>query len=269
MEFTDTHAHLYDTQFDADRREMVERALVKGITKILLPNVDLNSVDEMLSISQAYPRNIFPMMGLHPCNIGTDWQNTIQIIEQHLRYNPYIAVGEIGLDLYWDKTNFNEQRAAFSYQLMLAKELQLPVSIHSREATSECIEIIEKNKLYTGGVFHCWAGTIEQARKVIDMGFALGIGGVLSFKNSALPAIVKEIDLQDLVLETDAPYLAPMPYRGKRNESAYIFEIAQKLSEIKMIPLDTISEITNSNAERIFRIDSFLQKQKLKLNNEH
>jgi TatD DNase family protein len=250
MIFTDTHTHLYSEQFNEDRNDMVKRALERGITTLLLPNVDLNSVDDMLALSAAYPENI-----------GDDWQNTMQIIEQHLRYNPYIAVGEIGIDLYWDKTNFNEQRAAFTYQLMLAKELQLPVSIHSRDATAECIEVIGKNKLFTGGVFHCWGGTAEQAKTVIDMGFALGIGGVLTFKNSGLPEQLKEIELKHLVLETDAPYLAPMPYRGKRNESAYIYEIAEKLAEVKNISLNEVADVTSANADRIFRIAEFKSKQ--------
>ena len=261
MNLTDTHAHLYAEEFSADRSDMVQRAINKGITKMLLPNVELNTVDGMLSVCNTFPQNVFPMMGLHPCNLGNNWENDMQLIEQHLRYNPYIAVGEIGIDLYWDKTTFTQQRAAFIYQMTLAKELQLPVSIHSRGATSECIEVIEQNKLFTCGVFHCWGGTLEQAKQVIDLGFALGVGGVLTFKNSGLPAIVKEIDLQYLVLETDAPYLAPMPFRGKRNESAYIFEIAQKLSEIKMIPQEEVAAITTANAERIFKMNAFLQKR--------
>jgi TatD DNase family protein len=265
MDFTDTHTHLYDKQFDADRTYMVQRAVNKGITRMLLPNVDLETIDDMLAICAEFPQNVFPMMGLHPCNIGTDWQNSMLTIEQHLRSNQYIAVGEIGIDLHWDKTNFNEQRAAFTYQMTLAKELNLPVSIHSRSSTLECIHVIEKNKLNTGGVFHCWGGTLEQAKQVVDMGFALGIGGVVTFKNSGLPDIVKAIDIQHLVLETDAPYLAPVPYRGKRNESAYIFEIVQKLAEIKMIPLKEVSNITTANAERIFRINAFARKQKTTL----
>lgn len=228
---------------------------------MLLPNIDLSSVDDMLALCKAHPQNIFPMMGLHPCHIGAEWQNTMQLIEQHLRYNSYIAVGEIGIDLHWDKTNFNEQRAGFTYQMMLAKELQLPVSIHSRSATLECIHVIEQNNVFTGGVFHCWGGTLEQAKKVIDMGFAIGIGGVVTFKNSGLQEILKQIDIKHFVLETDAPYLAPVPYRGKRNESAYILEIAQRLAEIKMLPLKTVAEITSANAERIFKIKAFTQKQ--------
>lgn len=254
LNFTDTHTHLYSEQFNEDRNYMVQRALNNGINYMLLPNVDLDTVDDMLALCKAHPQNIFPMMGLHPCNLGDDWQNTIQIIEQHLRYNPYIAVGEIGIDLHWDKTNFNEQRAAFTYQMMLAKELQLPVSIHCRQATIECIHIIAQHKLFTGGVFHCWGGTLEQAKQVIDMGFAIGIGGVLTFKNSGLPEILKQIDIEDMVLETDAPYLAPVPYRGKRNESAYILEIAHKLAEVKMLPIKAVAEITSANAERIFKM---------------
>lgn len=261
MNFTDTHTHLYSEQFNEDRSYMVQRAIQKGIGSMLLPNVDLSTIDDMLQLCNAFPKNVFPMMGLHPCNIGDDWQNTMQIIEQHLRYNPFIAVGEIGIDLFWDKTNFNDQRAAFTYQMMLAKELQLPVSIHSRNSTLECIHIIEQNKLFTGGVFHCWGGTLEQAHKVIDMGFAIGIGGVVTFKNSGLPEMLRDIDIKDIVLETDAPYLAPVPYRGKRNESAYIIEIAQKLAEIKMLPLKTVGEITTANAERIFKMQAYIEKK--------
>lgn len=261
MKFTDTHTHLYDIQFDTDRDLMVERALNKGIASMLIPNVDLNTIDGMLDLAKKFPGNVFPMMGLHPCHVTEDWENEIQLIEQYLRYNPYIAVGEIGIDLFWDKTTFNRQRAAFAYQMMLAKELNLPVSIHSRDATAECIEVITQHKLFTGGVFHCWGGTDEQAKWVIDAGFALGIGGVVTFKNSGLAAALKHIDLKHLVLETDAPYLAPAPYRGKRNESAYIIEIAQKIADIKEVSIAEVASVTSANAERIFRMQAFLSNQ--------
>ncbi len=260
LTLTDTHTHLFDAQFDTDRNYMVQRAINRGVKYMLMPNVDMNTIDGMLETAAAFKENCFPMMGLHPCSIEEDWQNTMQLIEQHLRYNPYIAVGEIGIDLFWDKTTFDRQRAAFTYQMMLAKELNLPVSIHSRNATLECIHIIEKNKLFTGGVFHCWSGTDEQAKQVIDMGFALGIGGVLTFKNSSLGQQLRNIDSAHLVLETDAPYLAPVPYRGKRNESGYVYEVLQKLAEIKMVSLKEMAEITTANAERIFRMEAYKQK---------
>jgi TatD DNase family protein len=258
MNLTDTHTHLYDEQFDADRTAMVQRAIGRGITTMLIPNVELATVDGMLAVCAEFPENCFPMMGLHPCSVKEDWENEMQLLEQHARYNKYYGIGEIGIDLYWDKSTYAMQRSAFIYQMMLAKELKLPVSIHSREATAECIEAIKEHKLFTGGVFHCWAGTLEQAMDVIEMGFAIGIGGVLTFKNSNLPAVVKEIDIRHIVLETDAPYLAPMPYRGKRNEPSYIFEIAQKLAEVKGISLKEVADITTKNALRIFKLENII-----------
>ncbi len=255
---TDTHTHLYDVQFDPDRLEMVNRAISRDVKHLLLPNVDLSTIDGMLELCKQFPENVFPMMGLHPCNVSEDWENEMQLIEEYLRHSHYLAVGEIGLDLYWDKSTFDRQRSAFVYQMMLAKELHLPVSIHSRDATAECIALIEQHQLFTGGVFHCWGGTLPQAQKVIEMGFYLGIGGVLTFKNAEVSTILKDISLDHLVLETDAPYLAPMPYRGKRNESSYIVEVATKLAEIKNVTLAEVAEKTSANAEDIFKIQHYI-----------
>ncbi len=254
MILCDTHTHLYAKEFDSDRDAMLKRAFDAGVTKILLPNIDSGSLEVMKTLVENYPANCFPMMGLHPCSVKEDYKSELALVEKELFSNyKYYGVGEMGLDLYWDKTFFEEQKTAFIQQVKWSIELNLPLSIHTREATDEAIELLNLPELKGArGVFHCFVGTQEQAQKVTGLGFHLGIGGVLTFKNSDLGTILKDIYLQNLVFETDSPYLAPMPFRGKRNESAYVQHIAQKLSEIKDIPVEEIARITTQNAQSIF-----------------
>lgn len=254
MILCDTHTHLYAKEFDNDRDAMLQRAFDAGVTKILLPNIDSGSLAVMKTLVESYPANCFPMMGLHPCSVKEDYKSELALVEKELFSNyKYHGVGEMGLDLYWDKTFFEEQKTAFIQQVKWSIELNLPLSIHTREATDEAIELLNLPELKSArGVFHCFVGTQEQSKKIIGLGFHLGIGGVLTFKNSDLGAILKDIDLQNLVFETDSPYLAPMPFRGKRNESAYVQHIAQKLSEIKDIPVEEIARVTTQNAQSIF-----------------
>ena len=257
MKFIDTHSHLYSTQFDQDRTKIVEDALNVGIDKILLPNISSEYTKGMNDLCDEFPDNCFAMMGLHPCDVKTEsYERELQHVEQELEKGKYIGIGEIGLDLYWDKSTLELQKKAFICQIKLAKKLQLPVAIHVRNSFSEAIEIIEKlNDKDLSGVFHCFTGNIEDAQRVINLGnFCLGIGGVLTFKNSGLDKTIKEINLQHLILETDSPYLAPAPFRGKRNESKYLVNIAEKLAEIHTIELSEVARITTENAKQLFNL---------------
>jgi TatD DNase family protein len=257
MILCDTHTHLYANEFDNDRDAMVQRAFNNGVTKILLPNIDSSCIDGMKALVDGYPKNCFAMMGVHPCSIKEDYKTELALAEKELFSSSYkyYGVGEMGLDLYWDKTFFNEQKEAFIQQVKWSIELNLPLSIHTREATDEAVGLLNLPELQGArGVFHCFGGTMEQARQVIGLGFHLGIGGVLTFKNSDLGTVLNDIDMQHIVLETDSPYLAPVPYRGKRNESAYIANIAQKLAEIKGLTLDEVARITTQNVQTVFGI---------------
>lgn len=255
MFFIDSHTHLYLEQFDGDRREVVERAITEGVEIMLLPNIDKDSVDDMMMLCHAFPENCFPMMGLHPTSVGKDYENQLEEVQELLNGYPYIAVGEIGIDLYWDKTFKEQQEDAFRRQLKLAKKSELPVSIHTRDAFDEVYRIVKEEKTKTlNGVFHCFTGTAEQARKIMDLGFFMGIGGVVTFKNSGLARVVKDIPAEFLLLETDSPFLTPVPYRGKRNESAYIRYIAGKLAEIKEMAVEEIAEQTSHNAMKLFHL---------------
>ena len=259
----DTHAHLFEQQFDEDRKEMLLRAKKEGVKAVLLPNIDVESMAAMHALSQESTMCI-PMMGLHPSSVNMNWQSDLQVIEKALFENPsrYIAVGEIGIDLYWDKTFKSEQIEIFREQIRWAKALKKPISIHVREAFDEVFEVIkEENDSSLTGIFHCFTGHIEQAKRILSFGgFKLGIGGVVTFKNAKIAEVLKQIDPENLVLETDAPYLAPSPYRGKRNESAYLKEIAEKLADIYGMEYQTICTITSKNAEAIFNINSFLNR---------
>ncbi|MFH1001103.1 MAG: TatD family hydrolase [Bacteroidota bacterium] len=256
MTFIDTHSHIYLGEFNDDRFESIDRAIQNGVKKILLPNVDSNTIDAMLRLSDAYPDNCFPMMGLHPTSVSENVEDELAIVERLLKEKKFIAIGEIGIDLYWDKSFIHEQEEAFKYQINLAKKYDLPIVIHSRDSFDELFTILDKQ--YNDGlkgVFHCFSGTEKQAQKIVyEYGFKLGIGGVITFKNSGLDNALKHIGLEHLILETDAPYLAPMPYRGKRNEPAYIPLIAKKLSEVKKISLDEIAKITTQNAKELFNL---------------
>jgi len=255
MQFIDTHSHLYSSQFDEDRTQAINDAISVGVSTILLPNISSEYTKGMLDLCDKFPKNCFPMMGLHPCDVNEDTiKAELLHVEQELAKGKYIAVGEIGLDLYWDKTKLEIQKKAFIHQIELAKKYKLPIAIHVRDSFIEAIEIIEKlNNENLRGVFHCFTGRVEDAQRVINLGgFYLGIGGVLTFKNSGLDKTIASIQLKHLILETDAPYLAPTPFRGKRNESKYIVNIAGKLAEIHQIDIEDVAKITTLNAKKLF-----------------
>ena len=257
MKFIDTHSHLYSEKFKDDRSDVIANAIAIGVETILLPNISSKYTNKMLALCSKFPNNCYPMMGLHPCDVTEEnYEEEIAHIEKELETKNYIGVGEIGLDLYWEKTSLEIQKKAFIYQIKLAKKYRLPVAIHVRDSFNEAIEIIEKlNDTNLSGVFHCFTGNIQDAMRITDLGgFYLGIGGVLTFKNSGLDETIKKIDLKHLILETDSPYLAPTPHRGKRNESKYIIDIAKKLAEVHNISIDQIAKITTKNAKKLFQI---------------
>ena len=252
--YVDTHAHLYHKQFDGDRPEMVQRALDARVTHLLLPNIDGESIRAMHALVDAFPDVCRMMMGLHPCSVGQDSIASLDQVEQLLGTGQYCAVGEIGIDLYWDKTHLAAQQEAFRRQIRWAKELQLPIVIHCRESFTETIAIVEEeNSAALRGVFHCFTGSPDEARRIVALGgFVLGIGGVITYPKSGLSETMSVVGPDHCVLETDAPYLAPVPYRGKRNESAYIPFIATRLAEATGRSVDEIATITTANAERLF-----------------
>lgn len=255
--FIDTHTHLYVDAFDEDRKETVQKAIDSGVELLLLPNIDVETMQPMKDLVREFPANCKAMMGLHPGNVKGDWQEQLKIMKEDLFSNKnYIAVGEIGMDLYWDKTFVKEQALAFAEQVEWAKELNLPIVIHARDAFQEIYEILDKsNDDSLTGVFHCFTGTKEDAEKILSYGgFKLGIGGVLTFKNSKLDEVIKDIALNHLILETDSPYLPPVPYRGKRNESAYLLHVAEKLADVHQVKLSDIERITTENAVELFKL---------------
>jgi len=255
MQFTDTHAHIYLKQFKKDREDTLKRAKDEGVNKIYLPNIDHNSIDNMLELSEKYPQNCFPMMGLHPVSVKKNFEKELYQVENWLKKEAsrFVAVGEIGTDLYWDKSFFGQQSEAFKIQVNWAKELNLPIVIHCRDSFWETIELLEPLKDDTlRGIFHCFGGTKEEADKAIELGFFLGIGGVATFKKSGLDKVLPEIDLKHLVLETDSPYLAPVPHRGKRNEPSYIPLIAQRIADVKEISIEEVAKVTTQNSEILF-----------------
>jgi len=253
MILTDTHSHLYDIKFAEDRADMITRAFEENVQRIFIPNVDQYTVNGMMDIVAAHPQNCFPMMGLHPCHVKEDFKVELAVLKTHLDAGGFYAVGEIGMDLYWDKTFVKEQKEAFRTQIHWAKEKGLPIAIHCRDAFDEIFEILEAEKdELLRGVFHCFTGTLEQAHRAIDLNFYLGIGGVITFKKSGLDVVLKDIDLKHLVLETDSPYLAPSPNRGKRNESAYLIHIAQKLADLHQVSIESLAQITTNNSVKLF-----------------
>lgn len=253
MIFTDTHTHIYDGQFSDDEAEVIQRAVEDGVTKMYMPNCDSTTIAPMMHMAERYPEHCLPMMGLHPCYVKENYKEELAIAEQQLAENKFTAVGEIGLDYYWDKTYVTQQKEAFEQQIDWALQYNLPIVIHTRESLQDGIDIVRKKQNGNlTGIFHCFSGGEEEARQIIDIGFKLGIGGVVTFKNSKLPEILKSVDLSHIVLETDAPYLAPTPYRGKRNESSYIPLIAEKLAEIKQVSIEEVAEITTANAAALF-----------------
>lgn len=252
--YIDTHTHLYDEQFDDDRLEAVERALNANVIKMYLPNCDSNTLQPMLNLCNAFPEHCFPMIGLHPCYVKESYKDELRIVARELSERKYAGIGEVGLDYYWDKSFVEQQKEAFRQQIDWGLQYNLPIIIHTRESINDGISIIkEKQDGNLRGIFHCFGGTIEEAKQIIDLGFYLGIGGVVTFKKSTLPDVLLHINLEHFVLETDAPYLAPTPYRGKRNESGYIPLIAQKIAEIKNCSIENVERATTENAQRIFR----------------
>ncbi|WP_454974990.1 TatD family hydrolase [Capnocytophaga bilenii] len=251
----DTHTHLYSEEFDKDRAEMIARAKAAGVTRCFIPAIDSSYTERMFQLKNEYPDYVFLMNGLHPCNVKENYKEELTHVENLMPTHSFCAIGEIGIDLYWDKTFLKEQQEAFAWQIQLAKKHQLPIVIHCREAFDEVFEVLESEKgddLF--GIFHCFSGTEAQAHRAIGYGLHLGIGGVVTFKNGNIDKFLRNIDLQHIVLETDSPYLAPVPYRGKRNESAYIVQVADKLSDIYELPVDEIKRITTENATKIFKI---------------
>ena len=252
---TDTHTHLYSEEFDQDRDAMIQRAIDAGITRFFIPAIDAAATQSMYDLEQNYPDNIFLMMGLHPTYVKDNYLEELAHVEAELSKRKFYAVGEIGIDLYWDKTHLKEQQIAFKRQIQLAKQYKLPIVIHCREAFDEIFEVLEEEKAADlFGIFHCFSGTLEQAHQAISYNMKLGIGGVVTFKNGKIDQFLHEIPLQKIVLETDSPYLAPVPYRGKRNESSYLDLVVGKLVNIYEKDFSEISKITDENALKIFKI---------------
>jgi TatD DNase family protein len=250
--FTDTHCHQYSSQFDGDRKEMMTRSIDAGVTKFYLPAIDSTTHDAMLQMETDYPQCI-AMMGVHPCSITADYKKELAIAEEWLSKRPFVAIGEIGLDYYWSTEFVEQQQEAFIIQMQWALDKNFPIVIHTRNAMQPTIEMVKPfADKGLRGIFHCFGGTAEEAQQITDLGFLLGIGGVLTYKKSGLAEALVDVSLNNMVLETDAPYLSPVPYRGKRNESSYLPFIAQKLAEVKNVSVEEIAQITTENAEKIF-----------------
>jgi TatD DNase family protein len=255
MIITDTHTHLYSEAFDEDRNKMMERAIDLGVTRFFIPAIDSTYTKAMLQLEQDYPKHVFLMMGLHPTSVKVNYKEELKHVEEQLSKRSFVAIGEIGIDLYWDTSTLNMQQDAFRHQIQLAKQYKLPIVIHCREAFNEIFQILEEEKdddLF--GIFHCFTGTIEQAHQAISYNMKLGIGGVVTFKNGKIDQFLNQINLKHIVLETDAPYLSPTPYRGKRNESSYIIKVLDKLSDIYNMSQEKIAEITTANSKAIFKV---------------
>ena len=254
MTFTDTHTHLYYETDTENRKLLMERCFSNDVTRLFLPNVDLETVPLVAGLTNAYPDNCFPMLGLHPCNVKEDYLNELQSLK-NIDLPSIVAIGEIGIDLHWDKTTLVFQQDAFIKQIRWAKELDLPIVIHCREAFDEVYEILVAEKdIKLRGIFHCFSGTLEQAQRIIALGFYLGIGGVVTYKNAGLDKILVDIDIENIVLETDSPYLTPVPYRGKSNESSYLPYIAARVAMIKNLRIDEVAELTTKNSKLIFGV---------------
>ncbi len=263
MQLIDTHTHLFVEQFDEDRAEAVQRAIDAGITKFFLPHIDSETTEAFYELCHQFPQYMFPLMGVHPSSIKEDYKKELdhvfkqyEIVKDRIPQAKFYGVGEIGIDLYWDKTHLKEQQDAFIQQLLFAKDQQLPIIIHARDSFNELFELVDKhNDDKLTGIFHCFTGNEQQAQHIIDYGgFKMGLGGVLTFKNSGLDKVVKQFDLSHFVLETDSPYLAPTPHRGKRNESTYLTLVAQKLANVFETDLKTVADLTTQNAKAIFGI---------------
>jgi len=255
MIITDTHTHLYSDAFDEDRTQMIQRALDANVRRFFIPAIDSSHTPSMLQLEADFPEHVFLMMGLHPTSVKANYKEELRHVEEMLAKRPFYAIGEIGIDLYWDTSTLGIQKKAFTHQIQLAKKYNLPIVIHCRDAFDEIFEVLETEKDETlFGIFHCFTGTLEQAHQALSYNMKLGIGGVSTFKNGKIDQFLHQIDLKHIVLETDSPYLAPKPYRGKRNESAYIVKVLEKLSEIYSVSEEKIAEITTENSKTIFNI---------------
>jgi len=255
MILTDTHTHLYSEKFDKDRQAVINRALQENVTRFFIPAIDSSYTQSMYELERDYPESVFLMMGLHPTSVKEDYEEELKKVEEEFQKRDFYAVGEIGIDLFWDKSLLEQQQFAFKQQIHLAKKKKLPIVIHCRDAFDEVFEVLESEKdenLF--GIFHCFTGNYEQAKKALSYNMKLGIGGVVTFKNGGIDKFLNKIPMEQLVLETDAPYLAPSPYRGKRNESAYIKLIAQKVAQIYGVDLEEVAAITTQNSKNIFGV---------------
>lgn len=255
MHLTDTHTHLYSDAFDEDRDAMMQRALANNINRFFIPAIDSGYTQAMYNLEALYPKEVFLMMGLHPTSVKENYKEELAHVEEQFKKRDFIGVGEIGIDLYWDKTTLGIQQEAFKHQIQLAKTKNLPIVIHCRDAFDEVFEVLESEKdekLY--GIFHCFTGTIEQAKKAISYNMKLGIGGVITFKNGKIDQFLNQIDLKHIVLETDSPYLSPVPYRGKRNESGYLTLVCEKIAEIYGVSKEEIAAITTENSKNVFGV---------------
>ena len=255
MNIIDTHTHLYLKQFNEDIDMVINRSKEIGVNKFIFPAIDSSHFNEMHNLKDKYPNSIYLMTGLHPTDVKENYKDELNFVVNTLKTNNYVAIGEIGIDLYWEKSFLKQQQDAFQFQIRLAIKHDLPIVIHCREAFNEIFEILDKENCdKLSGVFHCFTGTFEEAQRAIDLGFVLGIGGVVTFKNGGIDKFLHKIDLKNIVLETDSPYLAPVPFRGKRNESSFIIYVLEKLSEIYGISKEKVAEITSKNAEKVFRL---------------
>jgi TatD DNase family protein len=251
----DTHSHIYSEDFNHDIDDVMQRAYDNDVKKIILPNIDSGSIKRLLDLSNAYPHLCFPLMGLHPTSVSADYEEELQAVEYWLDKRNFYGIGEIGIDLYWEQKYVEEQKIAFRHQVKLAKSRDLPIVIHLRNSFEEVYTIVkEEQDGNLKGIFHCFTGSVDEAQKVVDIGFLLGIGGVVTFKNSNLDEVLKDVDIKNIVLETDAPYLAPVPKRGRRNESAYLAFVAKKVAEVYGISVEQVAEITSLNARQLFGI---------------
>ncbi len=255
MEFIDSHTHLYAEEFNNDRLSVIEEAISKGIKKMILPNIDAETIPQMMATVQAFPENCFPALGLHPTSVKQDYKEQLDAIFSQLPQINCVGIGEIGIDLYWDKTYLEQQIDAFKTQVIKAQELNLPVIIHCRESFDVIMEVLKDiPKPLPTGIFHSFTGSAVQAQKIIDLNFLIGINGVITYKNSKLDEVITNIPLESIVLETDSPYLTPVPFRGKRNNSSYLIYIAQKIADVKKVPIEQVASITTQNTESIFRL---------------
>ncbi len=249
----DTHTHLYLDDFKADIQEVISRARAAGVEKFYLPNIDSSSIDDLLQLEQLFPGECIGMMGLHPCSVKENAADELKLVEDWLKKRPFAAVGEIGLDYYWDKTFITEQKHAFRQQMIWAQELNLPIVIHSRDSMQDCIDLVREQQNGTlRGIFHCFGGTLEEAKQIMELGFLMGIGGVVTYKKSGLTEVLPSIPIEYLVLETDAPYLTPVPFRGKRNEPSYLTYVVDKIAEAKGITIEEVKITTTRNAQNLF-----------------